>query len=75
MQPPGFLVGHHPQREALRAAFDANARFLKAEIADRRFSAYLSAFRTEDDARASLTAAGVQHIEAEQRARGKRTRG
>ncbi len=72
MQPPSFLVGHHPERGPLWAAIDGNARFLKAEIAERRFAAYLAPFTSEEDARAALTAAGAQHIEAEQRARGKR---
>lgn len=75
MQAPGFLIGQHPRRGELWAAIDPSARFLKAEIAERRFSAYLAPFASEDDARAALVAAGAQHIKAEQRTRGKRGHG
>ncbi len=72
MKPPSFLVGHHPGRGPLWAAIDPNARFLTAKIAERRFGAYTSPFTTEEAARAALTVAGAQRIEAEPRARGKR---
>ncbi len=71
MQAPQFLIAEHPTRGQLWAAVDGNARFLKAEIAPTRFSAYLAPFTTEEDARAALTAAGALRIEAEPRARGK----
>jgi hypothetical protein len=69
--PPSVLTGHHPQRGLLWAAVDSNVRFLKGEIADRRFGAYLSPFSDEADAIAALKAAGAQHVEAE---RGQRKR-
>jgi hypothetical protein len=72
MQPLAFLIGQHPRRGALWAAIDPQARFTKAEVADRRFSAYLAPFTSEEAARAALGAAGAQHIEAERRTQGKR---
>jgi hypothetical protein len=69
MQPPAFLIGHHPQRGELWASIDGKVRFLKGEIADRRCSAYLAPFQSEDDARAALAAAGARYVEAEQRKR------
>jgi hypothetical protein len=71
MQPLAFLIGQHPRRGALWAAIDPQVRFTKAEVADRRFSAYLAPFPSEAAARAALAAAGAQHIEAEQRRRGR----
>lgn len=67
MQPPSFLIGHHPRRGQLWAAIDGNARFTKADVAERRFGAYLAPFTTEEDARAALIAAGAQHVENEKR--------
>lgn len=64
-----FLIGDHPQRGALWAAVDPGARFLKPEVSNRRFSAYLAPFTNEADARAALIAAGAMHVEAEQRAK------
>jgi hypothetical protein len=72
MTPPAFLIGEHPRRGQLWAAIDSRARFTKAEVAERRFSAYLAPFANEDDARAALAAAGAQHIEAERRTQAKR---
>jgi len=65
MRPPLFLIGQHPDRGALWAAVDPNARFTKAEIAERRFAAYLAPFSDEVTARAALAAAGARIIELE----------
>ncbi len=75
MQPPSFLIGQHPKRGALWAAIDRNARFTKAEIAERLFAAYLAPFSTEDEARAALAAAGAQIIEPEAGGTRRATRG
>lgn len=69
MNPPTFLIAQHPRRGTLWAAVDKNARFPKAEIAERRFGAYLAPFTSEDDARDALIAAGGVHVEAEDRKR------
>jgi hypothetical protein len=48
----------------------------RAQVASRRFSAYLSPYPTEADARQALLEAGADpdSIQAEQRPRGKRAR-
>lgn len=65
MRPPLFLIGQHPDRGALWAAVEPNVRYAKAEIAERRFGAYLAPFQTEAAARAALAAAGASLIESE----------
>ncbi len=65
MRAPLFLIGQHPERGALWAAIDTNVRFAKAEIAERRFGAYLSPFPDEVTARVGLAAAGARIIELE----------
>jgi hypothetical protein len=44
------------------AAFDAAARFSEARIADTRFGALLSPFKSEADARAALAAADAEVV-------------
>jgi hypothetical protein len=51
----------------LFAAVVPTARFVEAAVADRRFGALLKPFRSDDDARAALTAAGGQNIRKEQK--------
>lgn len=66
MQPaPKLLTGKHPERGLLWAAIDGNARFLKGEVADRRWGAYLKPFTSEEAAREALHYAGAYHVEAE----------
>lgn len=62
MRPPLYLVGQHPDRGALWAAVEPSVRFAKAEVAERRFGAYLAPFHTEAEARAALVAAGASLI-------------
>lgn len=71
MSPPPFLIGHHPRRGLLWASIDTTSHHLEGQVAERRFAAYLAPYRSEEDARAALIAAGAGNIEAEQR-RGKR---
>jgi len=70
-RPPRFLIGAHPTRGQLWAAIDPNAKYLEAEIAERRFGAYLKPFLDEQSARDALFAAGAASID-EERARGNR---
>jgi hypothetical protein len=67
MQPPRFLIGRHPERGLMWAAIDCNVNYLEPRITETRFAAYLAPFRSEDDARDALIAAGAEHIEAEVR--------
>jgi hypothetical protein len=53
-----FLTASHPTRGTLWAAIDADARHLRGEVAERRFSAFLRPFRNEEEGAAALTAAG-----------------
>lgn len=69
MQPPRFLIGLLPSGEQRWAAIDPNAHHLEAEVAERRFGAYLKPFRSEDEARAALNAAGAEEIALEPRKR------
>jgi hypothetical protein len=69
MQPPRFLIGRHPQRGLLWTAIDPNVNYLEPRITETRFAAYLAPFRSEDEARVALIAAGAAHIEAEARKR------
>ena len=72
MQPPRFLVGRHPDRGLLWASVDANVNYLEPRLTEGRFAAYLAPFTSEDAARAALIAAGAEHIEVEERSRGRR---
>lgn len=67
MQPARFLVGRHPQRGTLWASIDTENHHLEGHVTERRFGAYLAPYRSEDDARAALIAAGAVNIEAEDR--------
>jgi len=76
MQPTSsFLIGQHPQRGALWAAIDPGAHHVGARVAETRFGGYMAPFRSADEARAALADAGAEHIEPEQRGRGKRGHG
>jgi hypothetical protein len=44
--------------KTLWAAIDPDTRYTEHRVADRRFSAYLTPFRTEEEAVAALVAAG-----------------
>jgi hypothetical protein len=53
-----FLTAEHPTRGTLWAAFDGAAHHLQGRVAERRFPAFLSPFKSEQDARAALVSEG-----------------
>jgi hypothetical protein len=62
-----FLTGRRPDGALLWACVDPDCSGRDPEIGERRFSAYVRPFTSEDDARAALVAAGAGTIELEQR--------
>lgn len=53
-----FVTAEHPKRGRLWAAVDPDAHHLDGRVCDRRFSAFLAPFRTEEEAAAALLKAG-----------------
>lgn len=62
MSATGILAGDMGGGAILYAAFDQAARFCATAPAERKFAALLTPYRTEDDARAALVAAGAAGI-------------
>ena len=54
-----FVTGEHPVEGKLWAAVDASTRFTVPKVADARFAALLTPYRTLSEARAGLEAAGA----------------
>ena len=55
-----FIVGQHPVRGQLYAAIDPRAHHVEGQIAERKFPAFLTPFRTVEEAEAALIAAGAE---------------
>lgn len=72
MTPPKFLVGVLANGEQRWASIDTTAHHVQAEVAERRFGAYLRPFRDELSAREALRAAGALDVDVEA---GKKRRG
>lgn len=54
-----YITAKHPERGTLWAAVDPDCHHLEGVVAEMRFSAFLRPFRSDDDARAALTATGA----------------
>jgi hypothetical protein len=54
-----YITAKHPECGTLWAAVDPNCHHLEGKVEELRFSAFLCPFRSDDDARAALTAAGA----------------
>lgn len=61
-----LAVGHHPQRGTLYAVIDASAHHVVGAVADLRFAAFLTPFRSRQEAEAALVAAGCSISEPAQ---------
>jgi hypothetical protein len=64
MQPARFLTGQGSDG-LLWASFDELAHHLQGRVCERRFAAYCAPYKSEDEARQALIAAGAKNIEAE----------
>jgi hypothetical protein len=53
------VTAKHPKRGTLWAAFDPAVHHIKGAVRDSRFGAKLSPFRSMDEAKAALVAAGA----------------
>lgn len=53
------LRGEHPERGPLYAGVDPGAHHVKGRVAPLRFAAFLAPFRSDQDAREALLAAGA----------------
>jgi len=53
-----FVVGTHPERGRLWAAFDPSVVYSPGKVGERRFVAFLTPFRTRELATAALVAEG-----------------
>ena len=53
-----ILTAHHPEYGSLWASVDAATQCTKPRVAERRFSAFLAPYRSEEDAAAALIGAG-----------------
>jgi len=74
MPPSRFLVARHPTRGRLWACI-GELHHGTPGVGETRFGAYLKPFPTEDEARAALSLAGAEGIEAEIRPKRKSRRG
>lgn len=52
------LKGEHPRRGPLFAVVDPSAHHVTGKVAERKFGAWMSPFRSTEDAEAALIAAG-----------------
>lgn len=53
-----FVTAEHPKRGVLWAAIDAATVQVEGQIAERRFAAFLTPFRSREAAETALVAAG-----------------
>ena len=60
-----IIAGKHPDAGDMCAAVDPAARYCESKVAEMRFAALLTPFRSEADALAALTAAGATVIGGE----------
>lgn len=56
------IFGEHPDRGTLYAVADERAHHVEGRVAERRFCAFLAPFRSSQEARAALIAAGAERI-------------
>ena len=75
MNPPRFLIGKLPDGGLAWAAVDPNAHHLQPRVGERRFTAYLAPYPTEEAARQALVAAGAVDIEVDEGRRDKKRHG
>jgi hypothetical protein len=52
------ITAEHPGRGTLYAVVDTRAHHVDGQVAERRFGAFLSPFRSQQEAQAALVAAG-----------------
>ena len=55
-----FIVGIHPVRGQLYAAIDERAHHVESQIAERKFPAFLTPFRSVEEAERALIEAGAE---------------
>ena len=55
-----YITAEHPERGTLWACVDGSCVYPEGKIAERRFGAFLTPFRSEDAARAALASEGAQ---------------
>lgn len=63
MSAVAFIVGQHATRGRLFAAIDPRAHHVEGQLAERKFPAFLTPFRTVEEAEAALIAAGAAPAE------------
>jgi hypothetical protein len=54
-----YINAKHPERGTLWAAVDPNCHHLDGKVEELRFSAFLCPFRSDDEVRTALVAAGA----------------
>lgn len=54
-----FIEGQHPEQRRVFAAVDGEVRFVEGKVAVSRLGAMLAPFKTDEEARAAIVAAGA----------------
>ena len=64
-KPDKFVTAYHPARGLLWACVDPSARCSTGQVAERRFPAFLTPFRSREEAEAALALACSEPVGAE----------
>lgn len=62
-----YVLGEHPTRGQLVAAVDPDALCLNSQIAERRFVAFMTPYKSVEEAEAALIDAGAAPTKARKR--------